>query len=93
MKVFFLYLLIIVNDGNYYLEKVPFGFTLRPITCEDAWNKTVKILPNPKYEDGNGENWVVIMYKDKYVMAHYCKDEFGNYWNGYEEQLNYDLGH
>ena len=33
------------------------------------------------------------MYKDKYVMGHYCKDEFGNYWNGYEEQLNYDLGH
>jgi hypothetical protein len=93
MKVFFLYLLIVVNDGNYYWEKIPFGFTLRPITCEDAWNKTIKILPNPKYKDGNGENWVVIMYKDKYVKGHYCKDELGNYWNGYEEQLNYDLGH
>jgi hypothetical protein len=92
MKVFFLYLLIVTAD-SYYWIKVPFGFTLRPITCEDAWNKTVKILPNPKYKEGNGENWVVIMYKDKYVAGHYCKDEFGNYWNGYEEQLNYDLGH
>ena len=64
MKVFFLYLLIVVNDGNYYFEKIPFGFTLRPITCEDAWNETVKILPNSNYKDGNGENWVVIMYKD-----------------------------
>jgi len=26
-------------------------------------------------------------------MGHYCKDELGSYWNGYEEQLNYDLGH
>ena len=28
MKVFFLYLLIVVNDGNYYWEKIPFGLTL-----------------------------------------------------------------
>ena len=79
MKVFFLYLLIVTAD-SYYWIKVPFGFTLRPITCEDAWNKTVKILPNPKY-------------KDKYVAGHYCMDIDGNYWNGYEKQLNYDLKH
>ena len=93
MKVFFLYLLIVVNYETYYWVKIPFGFTLRPITCEDAWNETVKILPNSKFEDGNEENWVVIMYKDKYVMGHYCKDELGNYWNGYKEKLNYNLGH
>ena len=81
MKIFFLYLIIIANDGNYYLEKVPFGFTLRPITCEEAFYKSVTFkIP-------------FTFYKGKSVMAHYCKDEFGNYWNGYEEQLNYDLGH
>jgi len=33
------------------------------------------------------------MYKDKYVAGHYCMDIDGNYWNGYEKQLNYDLKH
>ena len=31
--------------------------------------------------------------KGKVVGAHYCKDIFGNWYWGYEEQLNYDLGH
>ena len=92
MKVFFLYLLIITKNGYYY-EKIPFGFTLRPITCEDAYNRTIEYIPNPKYKNGNGERWILTMYKNKHVGAHHCKDEFGNYWNGYEEQLNYDLGH
>ena len=67
MKVFFLYLLIVVNSETYYWIKIPFGFTLRPITCEEAF------------------------YKNKLVMGHYCKDEHGNYWNGYEEKLDYEL--
>ena len=81
MKVFFLYLLIVVNSETHYWIKIPFGFTLRPITCEEAFYKSVTFeIP-------------FIFYKGKSVMGHYCKDEFGNYWNGYEEQLNYDLGH
>ena len=81
MKVFFLYLLIVVNSETYYWIKIPFGFTLRPITCEEAFYKSVTFeIP-------------FTFYKEKLVMAHYCKDELGNYWNGYEEQLNYDLGH
>jgi len=91
MKVFFLYLIIVVDSGSYYYEKIPFGFSLIPITCEEAFNKTVKIVENPKYKTGNGENWVLILYNDKNVMGHYCKDEFGNYWNGYEEKLDYEL--
>ena len=51
MKVFFLYLLIITHDG-YYHEKITFGYTLRPITCDEAFEKTVKFIPNPKYKDG-----------------------------------------
>ena len=81
MKVFFLYLLIVVNYETYYWVKIPFGFNLIPITCEEAFNKSVTFkIP-------------FTFYKGKSVMGHYCKDEFGDYWNGYEEQLNYDLGH
>ena len=90
MKVFFLYLLIITHDG-YYHEKITFGYTLRPITCDEAFEKTVKFIPNPKYKDGNGENWILIMYKNKRIFGHHCIDENGRYYNGYEEQLNYDL--
>ena len=41
MKVFFLYLLIVVNYETYYWVKIPFGFNLIPITCEEAFNKSV----------------------------------------------------
>ena len=68
MKVFFLYLLIVTNS-QVNVIKVPFAYTLRPITCEEAF------------------------YKGEVVGAHYCKDIFGNWYWGYEEQLNYDLGH
>ena len=81
MKVFFLYLLIVINSETYYWVKIPFGFTLIPITCEEAFNKSVTFkIP-------------FTFYKGKRVMGHYCKDEFGNYWNGYKEKLNYNLGH
>ena len=36
-------------------------------------NEKVKIIPNPKYTDGNGENWVVIKWGDKKVMGYICK--------------------
>ena len=78
MKIFFLYLIIIVNDGNYYLEKVPFGFTLRPITCDEAFSKAVT------------HKIPFTFYKGKVVGMHTCKDIYGNYYWGYEEQLNYD---
>ena len=78
MKVFFLYLLILTWD-SYYWIKIPFGFNLIPITCEEAFNKSVTFeLPNA-------------VYKNKLVIGHYCKDEFGNYWNGYKEKLDYEL--
>ena len=81
MKVFFLYLLIVVNYETYYWVKIQFGFNLIPITCEEAFNKSVTFeIP-------------FTFYKGKTVVAHYCKDELGNYWNGYKEKLNYNLGH
>ena len=45
MKVFFLYLLIIVGD-SYAAVKIPIGFTLRPITCEEAFYNNVKFVKN-----------------------------------------------
>ena len=78
MKIFFLYLIIFANSEIYKI-KIPFGFNLIPITCEEAFNKSVTFkLP-------------YTFYKDKIVIGHYCKDEFGNYWNGYEEKLDYEL--
>ena len=78
MKIFFLYLIIFANSEIYKI-KIPFGFNLIPITCEEAFNKSVTFkLP-------------YTFYKDKIVIGHYCKDELGNYWNGYEEKLDYEL--
>ena len=91
MKIFYLYLMIVVDSSNYYIEKIQFGFSLIPITCDEAFNKTVTIINNPKYADGNGENWVLILYNNKNVMGHYCIDEFGNDWDGYKEKLDYEL--
>ena len=79
MKVFFLYLIVIVNSETYHIEKIPFGFTLIPITCEEAFESKVT-LKNSK-----------IFYKNKLVMGHYCKDTFDNYWDGYKEKLDYEL--
>ena len=77
MKVFFLYLLILTADGYYWI-KVPFGFTLRPITCDEAFSKVVT------------HKIPFTFYKGKVVGMHTCKDIYGNYYWGYEEQLNYD---
>ena len=80
MKVFFLYLLIVTNS-QVDVIKIPFAYTLRPITCEEAFYKSVTFeIP-------------LTFYKEKSVMGHYCKDILGNWYWGYEEQLNYDLGH
>ena len=78
MKIFFLYLIIFANSEIYKI-KIPFGFNLIPITCEEAFNKSVTFkLP-------------YTFYKKKVVGAHYCKDIWGNYYWGYEKQLDYDL--
>jgi len=79
MKVFFLYLLIVVNNETYYWEKITFGFTLLPFTCEEAFQREVT-FKNSK-----------VFYENKRVMGHYCQDEFGNYWNGNKEKLDYDI--
>ena len=93
MKVFFLVLLIVKSPTGYYYLKIPFGYSLIPITCEEAFNKNINVIKNPNYETGNGQNWVILKYKDLVVGGHFCIDEHGNYYNGYEEKLNWELGH
>ena len=78
MKVFFLYLLILTNSEIETI-KIPFGFNLIPITCEEAFNKSV-IFKLP-----------YTFYKNQLVVGHYCMDEQGKYWDGYEEKLDYEL--
>ena len=93
MKLFFLVLLIIKSPTEHYYLKVPFGYSLIPITCEEIFNKKVSVIENPNYKSGNGQNWVILKYKDLYVGGHFCIDENYNYYNGYEEKLNWELEH
>ena len=90
MKIFFLYLLVIVGD-SYAAIKIPIGFTLRPITCEEAFYSNVKFVDNKNHK--LYEPLTYVTYKKYDVFGYYCKDINGNYYWGYEEQLNYDLGH
>ncbi len=91
MKLFFLILLVTKPSGELAYIKVPFGYSLIPITCEEAFKKKVKVFKNPNYETNNGENWVILKYKNYNVFGHYCIDENGKYYNGYEEKLNWEL--
>ena len=79
MKVVFLILVIYASDGNLIYQKIPFNYSDQPITCDEMYEKNVKYVENPNYKEGNGEVWVLTKYKNQNVMAHYCKDEKGNY--------------
>lgn len=86
MKIFFLVLLIVKSPTEYYYLKVPFGYSLIPVTCEEQFEKVVtyKTIEN----DG-----IYTIYKGLAVGGHFCIDEHGNYYNGYEEKLDWELGH
>jgi hypothetical protein len=80
LKLVFLILVIFTGDGKLKYEKVPFIISsLKSVTCEDMFYKTVKFVDNPNYEQGNNQVWVLIKYKDQNVIAHFCKDKEGNY--------------
>ena len=55
------------------------------------FEKTVTFIENPRYKQNNDENWMLIKYKNYNVIGHYCVDDKGNYYNGYEEVLNFEL--
>ena len=80
MKLVFLILVIFTGDGKLKYEKVPFIISsLKSVTGEDMFYKTVKFVNNPNYEENNNQVWVLIKYKDQNVIAHFCKDKKGNY--------------
>ena len=79
MKVVFLILVIYASDGNLSYQKIPFNYSDQPITCEKMYNESIKYVENPDYKEGNGQVWILAKYKNKNVIAHYCKDKEGNY--------------
>jgi len=81
VKVFFLILMVATSPDDYVKVKIPFGYTLIPITCDEAFEKNVIFKDTETY------------FKNRIVMAHYCLDEQNNYYMGYEEKLNWELGH
>ena len=85
MKVFFLILWLVTPNGIEEV-KIPFGYSLTPITCEEILNDKVRY----KFIENNGYYG---FYKNLVVQAHYCIDEFGNYYDGYEEKLDWELGY
>tara|TARA_R100000935_G_scaffold4176_1_gene10106 strand:+ start:53 stop:298 length:246 start_codon:yes stop_codon:yes gene_type:complete len=79
LKVVFLILVIYTGDGNLSYQKIPFNYSDQPITCEKMYSEKVKYVENPDYSEGNGQVWILAKYKNKNVIAHYCKDKEGNY--------------
>ena len=79
MKVVFLILVIYASDGNLSYQKIPFNYSYQPITCEKMYNESIKYVENPDYKEGNGQVWMLTKYKNKNVIAHWCKDSKGNY--------------
>ena len=79
MKLFFLILLVAKAPGELAYIKVPFGYSLIPITCDEAFEKFVI------HKEGN------TYYKRFLVMGHHCEDLTGNNYIGHQEKLDWQL--
>lgn len=86
MKYFFLVLIIVKSTSEIDYVKIPFSYSLIPITCEEIYYKYVK----HKFFENDGYYGI---YKNKIVMGSFCIDKDYNFYNGYEEKLNWELGH
>ena len=64
-------LMIVIVSGGYMLEPINVPDNK---SCEQVYKEQVEIVPNPKYTDNNGENWVVIKWGDKNVMGYICNE-------------------
>ena len=47
--------------------------------CTDKSQEYITYVENPDYKEGNGQVWMLTKYKNKNVIAHWCKDSKGNY--------------
>ncbi len=81
MKTLFLVLMIALDETSYLFHRLPFSYSSdqEPITCDEFFES--KVI----FKDGN------TFYKRFIVMAHHCEDQYGNYYIGYEEKLNWQL--
>ena len=71
----FLFLVLLTQQGLHY-EKIPIkNYT----NCDDAYASKATWYDNPKFKDGNGELWGFYIYKNKQIVASYCKDQKGNW--------------
>ena len=86
MKTFFLILLLVKSPNEIIYVKVPFSYSVEPITCEEIFYEKVK----HKFFENDGYYG---FYKGGVVAGHFCIDTKGNYYDGYEEKLNWELGH
>ena len=66
-------LMIVIVSGGYMLEPIDVPDNK---SCEQVYNEQVEIVPNPKYNDGNEENWVVIKWGDKKVIGYICNESY-----------------
>jgi len=79
MNMLFLILGLATASTSYELVKIPVGMVAKQITCQQAFNKYVKFVPNPNYKANSMDVWINAKYKGKTVLFHYCKDTFGNW--------------
>ena len=79
MKTFFLYLILVLDETSYIFHKIDFSYQNKPITCDEAFEKSVI------HKEGN------TYYKRFLVMGHHCEDLTGNNYIGYQEKLDWQL--
>ena len=60
--------------------------SFEPESCEEQFEK---VVTHKTIKD----HGILTFYKGLAVGGHYCIDEKFNYYNGYEEKLNWELGH
>lgn len=75
----FLILGLLTNRTSYELVKIPVGMVTKKVTCEQAFYKYVKFVPNANYKLNSMDVWMTTKYKGKTVLFHYCKDTLGNF--------------
>tara|TARA_B100001248_G_scaffold66178_3_gene46388 strand:+ start:3169 stop:3399 length:231 start_codon:yes stop_codon:yes gene_type:complete len=71
----FLFLVLLTQQGLHY-EKIHIkNYT----SCDDAYKSKAIWYDNPKFKDGNGQLWGFHIYKNKPIVASFCKDQDGNW--------------
>lgn len=79
MNIFFLILGLVTSEASYELIKIPIGYAIKQITCEQAFKNNTRWVVNPHYKDGNGQIFGYYKHKDKIIFMHYCKDSKGDW--------------